>query len=726
MLVAISALVSIFNSFTSYNSNVQGVNAANLQKQQTSLTFPSFQFGSPGTPATVATGAAPPSLALDGSVSTRVTASTATVSLVTTSTNDVIYVVVAVNAGTINTPTATGLTFTLRLNVVGTSEVLVTFYAIAASAGTFSITATASGNTEMILIAFGISGANTTTPFDSNVSVPASATGTGTAASVTVSTSNANDFVVGAVGDNSGSNPTAGTGFTQIAVNHRTLVSGGAEDEIVSATQTNLAVTFTATSATNWAMIADAVIAAGAGGGSTTSDATAYTSQQKLIYSSGLWWDFYSTGTNIACQTSNDGLTWSVATVFVTGSSSVGGSHGYDFSVWLSGPNTLYYAIAPNAGPGNSQFNWRYGTLSSSGCASVSWTIPQTQVTTTRIAQGPISIETDAAGNTWVALTTLAVTTYHVEVWQHASGAAAGTWVNEDDINVGTVQTMGIIEPYPCGVAAGCAVLTYGTALVTGLTSTISTSCTPTCATWTTAVSTTSNYLIGSSSTVVIGSTVYFAGLASGSTGQTTGTLKFWSSPIGASSAPPETTIESTVAAWQTALSSSTTTLVLFEETSGTTIEYRTSLTFGATWYPLLTSGPISISTTETSATGLTAAYSGTFAATWTAGASSPFNIRFGSLSMLSVVDNNVFPVHLIGSYVYQPSTNTLIAHYDIISTGPGVAANGLFDYWVGAGSQMDLPLPFNTFNWAVTTTYLATLTTDGGVVVSESVTSPA
>jgi len=737
MIVAIASLVTIFNSFTAYNGTVERGSAANLQSQETSLAFPSFQFGSPGTPATV-TGAGPPPLALDGSASAGSTvAGTATISVALTTAQfpDVIYVVVANdNGATINVPTASGLTFTQRGSQVnGRSESIADFYAIASSPlSSVTITATDGGRNDMVIVAFGIVGANTASPFDTHAGIPASATGRGTSASVTISTTNANDFIIGAFADSGTHRPsrgTAGTGFTLIATqgdNADQIVDGSAEYQIVSTAQTNLAVTFTADpSASDWAGIADAVVRAPAAQ-TTTADATAYTSQQKLIHSSGLWWEFYSTGTYITCQTSSDGLTWSAARAFVPGGSVVGGGHGYDYSLWLSGPNTLYYATAPNAGAGNNHFNWRYGTLSSSGCASVSWTIPQTQVTTTNIAQGPISIETDAFGNTWVALTTLAGTTYHVEVWQHASGAGAGTWVKEDDVAAGTVQIMGAIEPYPCGVVAGCAVLTYGTTLVTGATSIISSSCTPTCATWTAAVTTTSDYLMGSSSAVVIGNTVYFAGLASGSTGQTTGTLKFWSFPVGAASAPPETTIESTVAAWQAALCSSSTTLVLFEETSGTTVEYRTSVTFGGVWYPPLASGPISISTTETSATGLTAAYSGTFAATWTAGASSPYSIRFASLSMLSVVDSSAFAVHLIGSYVYQPSTNTLVAHYDIISSGPGVAANGLFDYWVGQGSQMDIPLPFNSFNWAVSTAYLVTVTTDAGVVVSETVTSPA
>ncbi len=745
MLVSISALVSIFNSFTSYNGAVGGASAANLQNQQTTLTFPSFQFGSPGTPVTVPAALTP---ALDGSAGgTTATTSVTSGTFTTTGTSDVLIVNTGTNLNTVTVSSVVSspaLTWTHRTSVSqGTVVNEEEWYTATTSTFSGTVTVTWSAGGTNTFVVFGISGAATgncgsggTTCFDANAALPATNGNAGVnPVTATISTSTANDFLFGlSVVDHSSANScrtyTQGTGFTLIlsetSAGAGTCNSQNEEYEAVSSTQSSLAVQFTLNSVggtTTWTEIGDAVVAST---GTTTSDATDLTSQRKLLYSSGLWWDFFSSGTNIVCVTSSDGLTWSSTTTIVTGSSSVGGSHGYDFSVWLGGASTLYYAIAPNGGVGNTQFNWRYGTLSSSGCGSISWTIAQTQITTTNVAQGPLSIETDAGGNTWVALTTLSGATYHLEVWHHASGALAGTWVKEDDIAGGTVETKGIILPYPCGVAAGCAVLAYGTAFETGATSIISSTCTPTCATWSAAITTTSDYLIGSSSAVVIGNTLYFAGLGSSSTGQSTGTLNFWSFPIGGASTPPETTIESTMSDWDAALSSSTTTLVLFEETSGTTIEYRTSVTFGATWYPLLTSGPISISTTETSAAGISAAYSGTFAATWTAGASSPFSIRFASLSMLSVVDSSVFAVHLIGSYVYQPNTNTLIAHYDIISSGSGVAPNGLFDFWVGAGSQMDIPLPFNTFNWVVTTAYLVTVSSDGGIVVSETLTSPA
>jgi flagellin-like protein len=208
-----------------------------------------------------------PTLSLDGSASATAIGASVPASLTTTKANDVIYAVVQVDAGTINTPTATGLTFILRKSVTnGIGGVLSTYYAIASSAlSALSITAQATGGAANInLVVFGISGANTGSPFDSNVAVPASATGTGTAATVSISTSNANDFIIGAVGSDTQPPPadTAGTGFTliQTITQPNTPITASSEYNIVAAKQTNLAVPFTlGAGATTWEMIADAI-----------------------------------------------------------------------------------------------------------------------------------------------------------------------------------------------------------------------------------------------------------------------------------------------------------------------------------------------------------------------------------------------------------------------------------------------------------------------------------
>src|SRR5437870_985300 len=206
------------------------------------------------------------SLALDGFTSNQASSTSVSSPLTTTNSNDVIYVSVTAKGGTgINTPTATGLTFTLRKSA-GTTPKFATYYAIASSPlSAVSITATASGASYVIMNAFGVSGANTASPFDSNAAIPASNTGTGNSHSVTISTSNANDFLIGPVGiddpTDACSTATALGGFTKITDKGNVLRWGASEYKIVSATQTSLSVTMSSncSSSSTWVMIGDAV-----------------------------------------------------------------------------------------------------------------------------------------------------------------------------------------------------------------------------------------------------------------------------------------------------------------------------------------------------------------------------------------------------------------------------------------------------------------------------------
>jgi Spherulation-specific family 4 len=204
---------------------------------------------------------------LDGSVSGQGLPGTVTASLTTSHSPDIVYVIVAAAGATPNIPTASGLTFTLRKSTTAPSGPTVsTFYAIANSPlSSESITATAGGSTtEIQIIAFGISGAEASAPFDTNVAVPSSASGSSVIASVTISTNNANDFVIGAEADSQGaSGGGAGTGF---ALLYNVVASDGANDAgveytTVSAAQTNLAVAYNQPVSDNWAIIADAVVA---------------------------------------------------------------------------------------------------------------------------------------------------------------------------------------------------------------------------------------------------------------------------------------------------------------------------------------------------------------------------------------------------------------------------------------------------------------------------------
>jgi len=152
------------------------------------------------------------------------------------------------------------------------------YWASATGAATsMVITVTLTGATsDASIVAFGVSGANTASPWDSNVALPALAKSTSgtTAPSVSgVSTSNAADMILGFSGilDSSTNVPpteTAGSGFTLIATQNDGGGTGkseaAAEYNVVSATQSSLTVAFgTAVLSNNgWIMIGDAIKAA--------------------------------------------------------------------------------------------------------------------------------------------------------------------------------------------------------------------------------------------------------------------------------------------------------------------------------------------------------------------------------------------------------------------------------------------------------------------------------
>src|SRR6185437_13447725 len=148
-----------------------------------------------------------------------------------------------------------GLIWNLRA-VAGTSpNTVYEYYAIAPNAiSNDVITVNFAGSANYAdLNAFGVSGANTSSPFDPNASVAATpATSTGS-----VTTSNASDFVFAAYRFSSNSNPSAGPGWT--AINS----SGGyylSEYQVVSATQNGLVATASSTDQNGG--IVDAIVAA--------------------------------------------------------------------------------------------------------------------------------------------------------------------------------------------------------------------------------------------------------------------------------------------------------------------------------------------------------------------------------------------------------------------------------------------------------------------------------
>ncbi len=168
-------------------------------------------------------------VALDGTVIAVAKAATVLGALTTTSTNDVIIVFTSVlgGAATVSAVVGTGLSFTQRSLPAGTiasSIIVQEWYAIASSVFSNTITATVSASTNVAILAFGVSGVNTTTPFDTNAALPNVATVTAATITGTVSTTFPNDFVFSVVAHvSTEATSTIPAGFTLIEAGTGTM-----------------------------------------------------------------------------------------------------------------------------------------------------------------------------------------------------------------------------------------------------------------------------------------------------------------------------------------------------------------------------------------------------------------------------------------------------------------------------------------------------------------------
>jgi uncharacterized membrane protein len=225
---------------------------------------------------------------------------TGSATLTTANANDIFIVLVAnenaptgptrtVSAGgvTCTSSCPTGLTSFVKRssNTVGTpkfydAEVWWATATAAASSMVVQVTLGTGTAGDASIVVFGVSGANTGSPWDPNVAtLPASTTSASgaTAPSVSpVTTNSAADMILGFSGildptTNAPPTETAGSAFSLITTQSDGGTAAGrseaaAEYEVVSATQTSISVAFgTAVSATNgWIMIGDAIQAASA------------------------------------------------------------------------------------------------------------------------------------------------------------------------------------------------------------------------------------------------------------------------------------------------------------------------------------------------------------------------------------------------------------------------------------------------------------------------------
>jgi hypothetical protein len=777
MIVAIASLVTIFNSFTGYNQQVNKASGANSQAEHTSLSITSNQFG-PFPPSTtsnfnVATGPLP-SLALDGTpCSNTVTGTSIGCSLTTTGTSDVIIVNAVTSSSGITvssvctaSPCVNGLAFTHRVSVSqSASDNEEEWYATTTStfSGTITVTWSASGTS--LMSAFAVSGASTTSPFDPNLSSPVTATNTGTNPSVTVTTTNANDFVFSLSGNDRSTSGTtcrtytAGGSFTLFFSTTPTLVLGttdcyaeNGEYQIVSSTQSSVAISFTLSSTSaNWEEIGDAIQQSKVGSGCSPTTSTFPTNRAKVFSASNMWWDFFTCNSAFQYSSSFDGVTWQAPTT-IPSVITAGYTVGPYFDIEVSG-STFYLAIAEK---GASNFQYGTGTLNQGGTNSapagvIAWSQAPANLATTANALGAINMAVDAAGNEWVAVVEGTCTTTSncgYGLYEHeacATGASVG-WENSVSATCGNSNAPGnyapaaikdnnlglnahsMFFPIPSTLGSTGVIFMYESSATTSQntagTLTVLTTTTLASSSWTTITPSVGTYSLTSSSADMMGTTMYFAGLAA-SAGTSSGNLKFWTlafSSMTSATSSTETTIEGGANyAWQAALTVSGTTLVLFDNpssgtdtcTSGTCLQFYTSSTLGTPpvggqggWSSaiLLVSGESAVSNLCPG--------DGAFAVTWTNSAN---YVRFAALSSLVVSNGSPFGVHLVDLYVYNSGTNSLVAHWYLNSTED-------FDYWVGQGNTMTIPV---RFVWTASTAYLFTVSTDTGVTATLSATSP-
>lgn len=186
-----------------------------------------------------------------------------TLTITTTKANDVLYVAAAPASTTITATVGSSptLTWNARATLVGPAQSLYTFYAIAATANTYTVTVTYSARTNEGCLGFAISGLNTASPFDSGVSSVATGTGTGSTASVSITTNNPRDIFIGTAAITTSGTAAASTG-TQLATITNS-VTAIASDQLATSTVSNQAVSFSTGSGTaTWAEAVEAFVEA--------------------------------------------------------------------------------------------------------------------------------------------------------------------------------------------------------------------------------------------------------------------------------------------------------------------------------------------------------------------------------------------------------------------------------------------------------------------------------
>ncbi len=248
--------------------------------------------------------------------------------------------------------------------------------------------------------------------------------------------------------------------------------------------------------------------------------------QHDLFQSQGLWWTFYSDGSDLIFRTSSTGAVWSKPAVAREGPGV--------FAVWEQNGTLYYVGSALVENHTTSHFSYRYGALEKNG--TVSWGGAEVSVQTTfPLSSYFNAIAVDTSGNVWAA-GTVANSTTSLEVYRNSG--LGSNWTMVKAVGGGLESSIGTLVPLRTGMA-----LIYGgfpdsccASSPVRITTT-----TDGGATWSSPVSPPSqDYYMSYASAVGIGDTVYFVAptLSEG--------LLFWNFTIGSNETSPETVLAPT------------------------------------------------------------------------------------------------------------------------------------------------------------------------------------
>jgi hypothetical protein len=204
-----------------------------------------------------------PTPSIDGKATASYNARTGSATLTTTEANDLIYAVVATTSTPSVSISGADLSWQNRGSKAnGGAGKVWTFYAISPDPlSSATITASLGNKQNFAMVVFGVSGIDTDSPFDPNLSSVVSSSGSSSTPSVSLTTSLDNDFIIGALFVDNNPTVTAGSGYTKIASKaYSNQVTAAAEyDNAESAGSKTVSYSLSSHSWA-WALIGDALV----------------------------------------------------------------------------------------------------------------------------------------------------------------------------------------------------------------------------------------------------------------------------------------------------------------------------------------------------------------------------------------------------------------------------------------------------------------------------------